>query len=95
VNPYDELTPAQRRRRLRRGDHSEYELYLRSRPWRALRARLIVARGGACERCGRDYLVVLEVHHRSYRRIGRELDSDLQVLCASCHELADRQRRAA
>jgi hypothetical protein len=94
VNPYDKLTPAQRHKRLRRGDHHEYELYLSSRPWRALRARLIAARG-ACERCGRDYLVVLQLHHHNYQRLGRELDSDLQVLCAPCHEQADRQRRAA
>ena len=28
----------------------------------------------------------LEVHHRTYQRLGRELDSDLVALCWSCHD---------
>lgn len=93
MNPYDELNAAERHRRLRDGGHDEYELYLRSQHWRQLRRRLIVSRGGACELCGRDFLVVLEVHHRTYATLGRERDGDLLVVCPPCHELADEQRR--
>jgi hypothetical protein len=95
VNPYDELDAAGRHKRLRVGGHDEYELYLRSQAWRRLRCRLIVARGGACEGCGRAYLVVLELHHRTYATLGCERDGDLLVLCRSCHELAERARTAA
>jgi hypothetical protein len=95
MNPYDELDAAGRHRRLRLGGHDEYELYLRSRTWRQLRCRLIVSRGGACEHCGRGYLVVLELHHRTYATLGCERDGDLLVLCPPCHELADQLRRAA
>jgi len=28
----------------------------------------------------------LQVHHKSYQRLGAELDTDLEVLCQSCHE---------
>ena len=28
----------------------------------------------------------LEIHHLTYERVGRELDSDLVALCWSCHE---------
>lgn len=95
MNPYDELTPLQRHVRLRGGTHAEYELYLHSRPWRQLRSRLIAARGGACEHCGRSYLVVLTVHHCTYATLGNERDGDLEVLCGACHELADKRRRRA
>lgn len=93
LNPYDELDAAQRRARLRHGGHDDYLLYLRSLTWRALRVRLIARAGGSCEHCGRDFLVVLDVHHRTYDRLGCELDRDLEVLCRSCHEIADRARR--
>ena len=68
-------------------------VYLRSAHWRARRARAITRAGYRCERCrarGR-----LEVHHRTYRRLGRERDRDLQALCATCHDRAERARRRA
>lgn len=36
-----------------------------------------------CERCGakRD----LQVHHKTYERLGVERDQDLEVVCADCH----------
>ena len=93
LNPYDELDPYARHHRLRHGDHAEYELWLRSRTWRALRTRLIKQSDGACEHCGRNYLVVLELHHLTYARLGCELDDDIEVLCRLCHEQADDARR--
>jgi hypothetical protein len=38
-----------------------------------------------CERCGAKR--TLEVHHRTYERLGRERDADLEVLCGDCHEV--------
>jgi hypothetical protein len=29
--------------------------------------------------------VLLDVHHRSYARLGAELPADLEVLCRPCH----------
>ena len=41
--------------------------------------------GWKCCTCGsRDKL---QVHHNTYERIGRELDSDTTVLCDDCHGL--------
>jgi hypothetical protein len=42
------------------------------------------------ERCGHQYS--LELHHKTYERLGRELISDLEVLCKGCHEQADKER---
>jgi hypothetical protein len=36
----------------------------------------------------------LEVHHETYARFWRELDSDLLALCPACHKLADAEREA-
>ena len=37
----------------------------------------------------------LEVHHRSYDRLGHEKPGDLEVLCRHHHGIADRERRRA
>jgi hypothetical protein len=67
-------------------------VYLRSPHWRTRRARAIALAGGRCERCGKPGR--LEVHHLTYKRLGRERDRDLRALCHPCHRLADRSRRA-
>ena len=61
-----------------------YLAYLRTPAWRQRRNRSLRLAGFKCERCGskREF----EVHHKSYERLGAELDSDLEVLCSSCHD---------
>lgn len=61
--------------------------------WRGKRMRLITERGGVCERCGRRRRP-LHLHHKTYERLGRERDSDLEVVCVSCHRKADAERAA-
>jgi hypothetical protein len=67
-------------------------VYLSSPHWRAQRARAIARAGGRCERCGAHGL---EVHHRTYARLGRERDRDLRALCHRCHRIAERRRHAS
>lgn len=51
------------------------------------------AAGWQCEVCGADARTAhwqakggsLQVHHRTYERLGAELPGDLQVLCPECH----------
>jgi hypothetical protein len=69
----------------RGGSRSWYrDRYLRSPLWRARRARALALAGSRCERCGRAGR--LDVHHATYKRLGRERDGDLHVLCRDCHE---------
>lgn len=60
----------------------DYAAYLRSEWWREF-SRYIRETRKICERCAFPY--ELNVHHKTYARIGNELDSDLILLCRSCH----------
>lgn len=60
-----------------------YEEYLASPWWSARKAAVIRVRGEQCKRCGCRY--GLELHHRSYARLGHELPEDVELLCLPCH----------
>jgi hypothetical protein len=32
------------------------------------------------------------LHHKTYERLGEETDEDLELLCVTCHEKADKDR---
>lgn len=66
-------------------DNTAYELHMRSKEWRKFRAAILRMRGRKCEKCGtRDKQ--LELHHKTYDRLGRELASDVKILCVDCHD---------
>ena len=59
-----------------------YSKYLRSPVWSAFRAR-IIAKRKQCAKCGakRNF----RLHHLNYLRVGKELESDVELLCVRCH----------
>lgn len=61
-----------------------YEKYLSTPAWRSRRNARLKLAGYQCERCGAKRHV--EVHHRTYDRLGAEWNEDLEVLCRNCHE---------
>jgi len=63
-----------------------YAEYLQSDHWRGLRRRLLSLYGYACVSCHAAN-TILDVHHLTYARLGRELTTDLQVLCRKCHDM--------
>lgn len=63
----------------------KYRDYIKSHWWKAKRNHILKKRGRKCEKCRSTKRI--QVHHLTYERLGRELDSDLQVLCRSCHML--------
>ena len=72
----------------------EYLAYMASAEWRQTAAAAKSRAGYRCERCGATGR--LEVHHRTYDRLGREWPEDLQVLCPSCHAIArDEPKRSS
>lgn len=60
-----------------------YLAYLNSPHWRWVRNRALKRVAYRCERC--DAKRDLQVHHKSYERLGAERPDDLEVLCFSCH----------
>lgn len=52
--------------------------------YRALKIRLMNARGTVCERCGYKIYEILQVHHKDRNRENNELDN-LELICPNCH----------
>ena len=88
INPLDEFDSTTRRRVLRVRSLAAYEVYLRSQRWREFRMGVLALVDYTCERCDvseRDSrLLVLDVHHLTYARLGSERREDVEVLCRPC-----------
>jgi hypothetical protein len=64
-----------------------YENYMASRHW-TNRRKILVSKIRSCESCGSK--TMLQVHHKHYKNIGNENDSDICVICRKCHLLIHR-----
>ncbi|WP_051380421.1 HNH endonuclease [Bradyrhizobium sp. WSM1743] len=66
-----------------------YLAYISSAVWRNNPARLreLAAANFACRLCPNEAATGarIEVHHRTYERLGSEIDGDLIALCSDCH----------
>jgi 5-methylcytosine-specific restriction endonuclease McrA len=60
-----------------------YNAYLRSPAWKERRRICFENAGWKCNRCGTTKK--LTAHHRTYARVGRERQKDLECLCEGCH----------
>jgi hypothetical protein len=61
------------------------EVYLRSGHWQNVRTLALERAEHRCQVC--NAAKHLDVHHRTYERLGEERDADLTVLCRKCHDL--------
>lgn len=62
----------------------QYGQYLLSEKWRYLRMRVVWRDKAMCRVCGSRK--GLEVHHKTYFRLGNERLEDLVTLCSVCHK---------
>lgn len=60
-----------------------YDQYLQTEHWQAMRRLALEDAGHRCLLCDADS--GLDVHHRTYDRLGMEQLRDLVVLCNACH----------
>jgi hypothetical protein len=60
-----------------------YKAYLQTPQWREVRVRALRRAKSRCQLCSKSK--GLEVHHRTYKNIGREKLEDVIVLCFLCH----------
>lgn len=65
------------------GRTAEYDIYLKSPQWFAKRDQALKHYGAVCDECGKKS--DLQVHHKTYARLGNEEMKDLQILCRDCH----------
>lgn len=62
---------------------AKYEAHLASDVWKALRLRVFEREAGLCQGC--RLASGTQVHHVTYKRLGRELLTDLVLFCDDCH----------
>lgn len=70
---------------------AEYERYIGSERWAMRREAFFSTHERVCAACGtRDEI---QVHHRTYARMGQELDGDLVALCQAHHSFVHQHHR--
>lgn len=84
--PVDATEEAAPQDRLTELQSMSYRDYLRTPEWRRTRAAALHRAGNACS-LDVTHTDELEVHHRTYERLGEELSTDLVVLCRRCHRI--------
>jgi 5-methylcytosine-specific restriction endonuclease McrA len=73
----------------------DYETYIQSSAWRAVRQRFIDSKlPKICMGCTRPWGSGDHLHHRTYRSLGNEILADLVPLCQACHQLVHDLHRA-
>lgn len=75
----------------------QYTAVIASKRWRRLRVKRLANSENCCERCGWkkeswDKSRSLDLHHRTYDRLGEERADDLELVCSVCHIRADQER---
>ncbi len=70
----------------------DYYEYIQSDVWRAIAKSAKDRAGWRCQVCNRSDQT-LDAHHRTYERLGHESPEDITVLCRSCHELYEKNKR--
>ncbi len=71
--------------------YENYSNFIRSNAWRSKRKKFLASKlfTGCCWICGSKNRI--QVHHKTYVRIGKEKLNDLVALCENCHnELHDK-----
>lgn len=68
-----------------------YRRYLNSEKWEEKRNQVLLRAKYRCERCGIEG--DLDVHHKTYERLGDEDLGDLKAVCRNCHEIEDKLRK--
>ena len=62
-----------------------YHDYLLTRHWTKKRIEVAIHYGYECQFCHEKNPIKFEIHHKTYKRLGKEIMSDLLFLCGKCH----------
>ena len=75
-------TKGKKRKEKPKKGRKNYQKYLKSRHWQRTRNMKMARVGHRCEKCGAK---ATEVHHKTYKRVGAEKQTDLLAVCRECH----------
>lgn len=72
----------------------QYDEYIKSEKWQQTRKRYFSSKMNKCDKlngqwvcyCCHTFDATLELHHRTYKRLGNEYLRDLVPVCKSCHK---------
>jgi len=76
--------------RLKRMKFSSYSEYLKSARWKRFKLRYFKSRRKVCS-CGSTSSI--QLHHKTYVRLGREKFSDVKRMCYKCHKKYHKNKR--
>ncbi len=78
--------------RVRKLGYASYRDYLKSEHWQSFRKKMREKYGGLrCEFC--EASGILHLHHRTYKRLGKEWLGDVVLICENCHNLVHSKAR--
>lgn len=64
-----------------------YNNYLNSIHWQKLRQNQLNEKSFRCQKCRkRKQHYELQIHHKTYKHLGHEHETDLILLCEDCHK---------
>lgn len=69
-----------------------YKAYIKSEAWAKRRREYYETHERKCRACGSSRN--MNLHHKTYRRLGNERDADLVALCRKCHNNIHIQARS-
>jgi hypothetical protein len=69
-------------------EYKTYSDYLQSGKWRKRKEHFVIIHPKICSKCSSTNKI--ECHHRTYSRIGEELDIDLMWFCHKCHNFVEK-----
>jgi 5-methylcytosine-specific restriction endonuclease McrA len=70
---------------------SAYTEYMQSPEWRSRRSLYFETHERRCKACGDAGSI--QLHHKTYARLGEERDQDLVALCRRCHLNLHREQK--
>jgi 5-methylcytosine-specific restriction endonuclease McrA len=77
-------------------DLISYSDYIKSKEWRAVRKRYIASNmPQVCFACSLPRQQGFHIHHKTYKRLGRERLTDLVLLCEPCHAACHKAHKTA
>lgn len=70
-----------------------YPAYLATRHWKEMRIKVAEGCDYTCERCCGVFRKNFDIHHNTYKRVGKEKMGDLSFLCDKCHCIITKAKR--